>query len=318
MNNNNPRIIKSLIGLAAVLIFNLFILTVMSQTSAQINDTDSSVNLCGNGICDDGEDGLSCSADCAIDTSINSFCGDCICATGEEDSCNIDCSLSCGDGICSDCEDQESCSDDCNSISGQFGSSSCDNCAPDEYCCEECGVCSCNLPAGQTEDSPSISSELQARSINKKVNGTKGINKKLHYQGVNSPLCYPGGKPAGTRECVGDNKLKICKTCEQLPFTASWYEYTCPQGTKCVTDARDDGQADCACTTCGKTEDGGFPDGNLKDLSCRLNARTLLGKRSIYQCIRRKPTVPPPYYKCQWELSKTCEKGETCNQGECK
>lgn len=86
------------------------------------DDADCSSDLgctCGNGICDQGEDCNTCSADCISRTSPPKFaycCGDGVCE-GAEDSiiCAIDCGVPaiCGDGTCDAGEDKCSCPDDC-------------------------------------------------------------------------------------------------------------------------------------------------------------------------------------------------------------
>jgi LysM repeat protein len=73
--------------------------------------------VCGNGVCEDGENGTTCAVDC-IPTG--PYCGDGTCGPGEDyDSCSVDCPPpsppppTCGDGSCVPPEDSLSCPSDC-------------------------------------------------------------------------------------------------------------------------------------------------------------------------------------------------------------
>lgn len=71
--------------------------------------------VCGNGVCEDGENGTTCAVDCIPTTS---YCGDGTCDIGEDsDSCAADCGTPtgpiCGNGTCDIGEDSTSCSIDC-------------------------------------------------------------------------------------------------------------------------------------------------------------------------------------------------------------
>lgn len=69
--------------------------------------------VCGNGVCEIGEDGTTCAVDCV---PTGPYCGDGTCnGTEDNDSCAADCPLApwCGDGICNGTEDTSTCSVDC-------------------------------------------------------------------------------------------------------------------------------------------------------------------------------------------------------------
>ncbi len=84
--------------------------------------------ICGNGVCQDGEDSDSCPEDC-------SWCGDGTCDADEDAwSCPDDCGY-CGDAYCAPNEDEWSCPDDCGYCGDAY-------CAPneDEWSCpDDCG-----------------------------------------------------------------------------------------------------------------------------------------------------------------------------------
>ena len=101
--------------------------------------------VCGNGICDPGEDAFNCADDCGA-------CGNGICDAGENVfNCAADCTV-CGDAICSAGEDAFNCAADCGCAApGACGAQApagcfCDpacigfgDCCPDA--CSACGVC---------------------------------------------------------------------------------------------------------------------------------------------------------------------------------
>jgi len=68
--------------------------------------------VCGNGLCETGEDATNCPADCAPPGT--TVCGNGICEPGEDaTSCPADCAPVCGDGICGPGEDSTNCPADC-------------------------------------------------------------------------------------------------------------------------------------------------------------------------------------------------------------
>jgi serine protease len=83
---------------------------------------------CGNGICELGETGLNC-ADCAV-------CGNDTCEAGESGDTCAECAT-CGDGTCEAGEDAVNCSADCDAVCGN------DLCEPAENAatCADCAVC---------------------------------------------------------------------------------------------------------------------------------------------------------------------------------
>jgi hypothetical protein len=87
-----------------------------------VGDASDTVTIvCGDGVCSEGEDFLSCADDCP------DSCGNGVCGPDEDFlSCADDCPDSCGNGVCGPDEDFLSCADDCPD--------SCGNgvCGPDE------------------------------------------------------------------------------------------------------------------------------------------------------------------------------------------
>jgi hypothetical protein len=108
---------------------------IVADDAAKI-DTTVVVAQCGNGVCEESEDQLTCAADCMAE----SVCGNDVCETDEtEISCALDCGtvavcgneaceegedaltcaadcpvvMICGNGVCEQNEDQTSCSADC-------------------------------------------------------------------------------------------------------------------------------------------------------------------------------------------------------------
>jgi hypothetical protein len=69
------------------------------------------VGLCGNGVCEPGEDMKSCPKDCPV----GPVCGNGVCEVGEDmKSCPKDCTGPvCGNGVCEVGEDMKSCPKDC-------------------------------------------------------------------------------------------------------------------------------------------------------------------------------------------------------------
>jgi uncharacterized protein YkwD len=79
-----------------------------------VADCGSCSAVCGNGLCEPGEDCASCVADCGTCPPV---CGDGTCDAGEAcDVCIADCGECppvCGDGVCEGNEDVNNCLDDC-------------------------------------------------------------------------------------------------------------------------------------------------------------------------------------------------------------
>jgi len=96
-----------------------------------------SVNKCGDGACNNGENCSSCSQDCGG----CQWCGDGACNNGENcSSCSGDCGACewCGDGKCNNGENCSTCAGDCG---GCCGNGACDygeNCSA---CSHDCGGC---------------------------------------------------------------------------------------------------------------------------------------------------------------------------------
>jgi hypothetical protein len=88
--------------------------------------------VCGNSVCETGEDGFNCAQDCAS-------CGNSVCETGENGfNCAPDCA-SCGNGVCETDEYGWNCSQDC----AICGNGLCERPAEDsgtcnQDCCEGC------------------------------------------------------------------------------------------------------------------------------------------------------------------------------------
>ena len=92
---------------------------------------------CGDGICQSGENTLSCPTDCTI-------CGDSVCGSDESlENCPADCAAACGNGKCEGGESAEECPVDC----GPCGDGVCGYSEFDETCPADClvgcgdGVC---------------------------------------------------------------------------------------------------------------------------------------------------------------------------------
>lgn len=90
------------------------------------------MGFCGNGLCEAGENAMSCPKDCGF-----VVCGNGLCEAGESSAtCPVDCGLNgCGDGKCTGVE-AFYCSKDCGTTCGNF---MCD--LTDLFLCPaECGV----------------------------------------------------------------------------------------------------------------------------------------------------------------------------------
>ncbi|UCF35135.1 MAG: hypothetical protein JSV78_07485 [Phycisphaerales bacterium] len=108
-------------------------------------------SICGNGVCDSGEDSVTCCDDCGP------VCGDAACNCGEDSlTCCEDCGAVCGDGTCNCDEDTCTCPLDCGSSCGDGccngDEDTCDCCVdcgtacPDGCCSTECGEDEFNCP----------------------------------------------------------------------------------------------------------------------------------------------------------------------------
>jgi hypothetical protein len=88
--------------------------------------------VCGDDVCQGGEDHASCASDCPLPGSI---CGDGICNNGETlSTCAVDCPAGgtfCGDGVCNGGESTSTCTADCQTTSC---STSPDNCTGENIC----------------------------------------------------------------------------------------------------------------------------------------------------------------------------------------
>ena len=110
------------------------------------NISDGSI-VCGNGICDPGEDCTTCSSDCIGVTggkpSNRYCCGDGVCEGAENTgNCAVDCSGGgsyCGDGTCDPGEDSGNCPEDCGS-SSYCGDGTCDPGEDQCNCSNDCGT----------------------------------------------------------------------------------------------------------------------------------------------------------------------------------
>jgi hypothetical protein len=103
---------------------------------------------CGDGRCEEPlESPESCPEDCV------DVCGNCICEAGEDDgSCPFDCAV-CGDGVCAECagEDAGSCNVDCSCGNGVCDAGE-DGASCPADCCV-CGDCRCDPACGEEEES---------------------------------------------------------------------------------------------------------------------------------------------------------------------
>lgn len=108
--------------------------------------------ICGDGICQPGEDKFNCIADCVA----NPTCGDGKCEAPESaQSCSTDCAVAakCGDELCNGGESAASCPIDCNSGAKAAWICLADNCAAAKEACQtddtcvailnEVGICLC-------------------------------------------------------------------------------------------------------------------------------------------------------------------------------
>jgi hypothetical protein len=108
-------------------------------------------DVCGDGLCTGAEDAASCAADCP------EVCGDGLC-TGSEDTtnCTADCGTLCGDGICNGAEDELSCPDDCAVACIADGDGlGCDASTP---CCSGIGNCTGGKPSNRVCAAAPVSS----------------------------------------------------------------------------------------------------------------------------------------------------------------
>ena len=97
------------------------------KVAASCGYTVIEAGVCGNGLCEDGEDCASCDADCG---ACPPACGDGQC-NGSEDcgTCEADCGACpafCGDGTCDADEDCNSCASDCGACPAFCGDGTCD------------------------------------------------------------------------------------------------------------------------------------------------------------------------------------------------
>jgi hypothetical protein len=94
---------------------------------------------CGDGICDDtiGEDNSTCPEDCPL-------CGNGVCEEGENGTdCPDDCATECGDGYCGQTEDCDSCPTDCGACPPTCGNGTCD-----PVIGESCATCPADCVCG--------------------------------------------------------------------------------------------------------------------------------------------------------------------------
>jgi len=103
------------------------------------------VVVCGNGVCEIGEDACNCPDDCGADACGNGCCG----PAESECDCPADCGPACGDGCCGASESPCDCPDDC-------GADACGNgcCGPTESecdCPEDCDPACGDGCCGATE-----------------------------------------------------------------------------------------------------------------------------------------------------------------------
>lgn len=90
--------------------------------------------VCGDNVCDKGEDPINCPLDC-----LSQYCGDgkCTAADGGQDKCPIDCAPLCGNCVCEILEDFLTCPIDC----GYCGDGICSYCdGVDTKSCPECAL----------------------------------------------------------------------------------------------------------------------------------------------------------------------------------
>ncbi len=105
-----------------------------NDATGDADDADGAGPVCGDLVCDDGEDAARCVVDCVAPD-----CGDGLCTGGETHiSCRSDCDIDfhfCGDEVCDHDEDPVTCAVDCESCDDEDGDGVCDvhdNC-PSEF-----------------------------------------------------------------------------------------------------------------------------------------------------------------------------------------
>ena len=98
-------------------------------------------SVCGDWVCDAGENGVDCPVDCIPGWP---RCGDGECRGGEDsDSCPADCPVSvpetmCGDGTCEEGEDETSCAQDCAPAGPECGDAVCEEGESRRSCMQDC------------------------------------------------------------------------------------------------------------------------------------------------------------------------------------
>jgi len=98
--------------------------------------------VCGDGVCEQGEDCSGCASDCGACPPV---CGDGVCESDETcGSCASDCGACppvCGDGVCEGGESCQSCASDCGACSPVCGDGRCEQGETCQSCASDCGAC---------------------------------------------------------------------------------------------------------------------------------------------------------------------------------
>ncbi len=103
------------------------------------NDVNNDAPVCGDGVCDDGEDSANCEQDCPAQGPV---CGDDVCEEGEDaDNCAVDCGPDgpeCGNGVCEEGEDTDNCEQDCPADGPECGNGVCEEGEDTNNCAADC------------------------------------------------------------------------------------------------------------------------------------------------------------------------------------
>ena len=200
------------------------------------------IGVCGNDICELGEDIDNCPEDCG-----EAQCGNGVCEPGEDAlSCPDDCAAQCGNGVCEPGEDALSCQDDCTA---QCGNGVCE---PGETpdCEQDCGGPYCgddvkNQPWEECDGTPDCSENCELTTepycgdgvVNQgreECDGTTDCSENCEL--TTEPYCGDGELNQGYEECDDGNS----KNGDGGAVRCAWDDAGGPDsGARCQAEDKD-------------------------------------------------------------------------------